>query len=326
MSTPTSLHDTVERLAQAGRFREAIAAFREAGDDPETGTPGLMLVVARAATRAGKLRLARRLAREALDQFQARADDDGVMHTHNLLGALDFEQGQLEGAAERFRHAQNAARRLGDFLMVARTANNLASVAHLSGRVDEARALYREALLSYQRIGHRRGTAETYHNLGLVAREDGDLPASLAASDQAVRHATQSGESDLRALALAGRAETGVALDEGPLALERLSRAAALAATAGDEIGAAEVERVRALAWWHEGDAERALAAAESARQAAERLGSALLRGECAALAAQALRTLGRSDEAATRQEEALHQFRAVGARRHLERLAQDSG
>jgi len=324
MTEPTPLHQTLRSLLQAGRFRDAIAAFREAADQPVARTPEVLLLAATASTRVGQLAAARRLTFEALDGFRARADDDGLMRALNLLGAQAFERGQLADAAVRFRDAQRVARRLDDLLMVARTANNLASVAHLRGQVEEARVLYREALLAYQRIGNRRGTAETYHNLGLVAREDGDLPGSFAATEQAVRHAVESEESDLMALVLTGRAETAVALDEGALATEGLARAAALAREAGDEAGAAEVERVRALAWWRAGEIEKTLATAEGARRSADRLGSTLLRGECAALAAKALTALGRSGEAAARREEARAQFAAVGAQWHLEQLARD--
>lgn len=320
-ASPVPLRSDLEALLRAGRFQEVVARHADAGAAPEARGPEALLLVATAHTRLGALAEAGATARAALDGFRHRVDDDGLMRAENLLGAIAFESGDLAEAARRFRAAQRLARRLDDLVMMARAANNLASIVHLQGGTEEARSLYREALVAYQRLGNRRGAAETWHNLGLVAREEGDLAGAHQAALHALRHAEGHGEETLLALVLTGRAETAVAGGDLAVADEGLERAARLAGRASDELGVAEVDRVRALSQWRRGHPTRALALAERARDAGERLGSPLLRAESASLAARVLAALGRHEEAARRRAEARERFAALGAERHLARL-----
>lgn len=306
-------------LLSAGRFREALEAYRRIGTLPIRAETALL--AATAATRMGEISTARELARSAEQQFASRADADGRMRTANLLGAIAFEQGNLIEAEAAFGRALGLARQLDDGLMAARTSNNLASVAHLRGNTSLALSLYRGALLEYQRLGDHRGTAETYHNLGLTFRELAIRVDADSASAEAVRHAEKVGERSLMALAVVGRAEFHLDAGEPEVAARELERAEELARAAGDEIGGAEAGRLRARIALVDGEAAHALDAAETARATAERFGSLLLQGECAALAAQAFERLGRTLEAAVRKAEAAGIFRRLGATHLLERL-----
>lgn len=95
-------------------------------------------------------------------------------------------------------------------------------------------------------------------------------------------------------------------------------RAERAAREAGDEIGQVEVERIRARLALVEGEHLRAAEIAEAARAAAERLRSAQLQAECAALAARALRRLGRLQEMEVRHAEAVRLFEELGAAKLL--------
>ena len=247
------------------------------------------------------------------------------MRSLNLLGVIRFERGRLGEAEQSLAEALSLATQLGDSLTAARACNNLASAIHLRGRPDEAVGLYRGALLAYQRLGDRRGTAEAYHNLGLIYRQLGEWRDAEDATGEALRHAELVGERGLLALATTGRAELMV----GAWRIWRRrgrswSAPARLAAEAGDEVGVAEVERVRALVAYKAGDLTAALAHAEAALATAARDDSVVLGAECAALLALTLKRLGRGTEAEERRAEAEAGFRAFGAARLLERLAED--
>jgi tetratricopeptide (TPR) repeat protein len=246
------------------------------------------------------------------------------MRTLNLLGVIRFERGRLGEAEQSLAEALSLATQLGDSLTAARACNNLASAIHLRGRPDEAVSLYRGALLAYQRLGDRRGTAEAYHNLGLIYRQLGEWRNAEDAIGEALRHAELVGESGLLALATTGRAELMAERAELAQARQELERAGRWAAEAGDEVGSAEVERVRALIAYKEGDFERALSHAEAAGTTAHAFDSAVLAAECAALGGLALKRLGRLPEAEERRAEAEAGFRSLGALRLLERLADD--
>jgi tetratricopeptide (TPR) repeat protein len=323
-SLPSDDASRLRELVRTGRYGEALDWFRRAGDAPGARRPDAQLLAATAATRLGELALAERLASDALHQFHARGDADGRMRTLNLLGVIRFERGRLDEAEQVLAEALDLATRLGDSQTVARASNNLASATHLRGRADEAVGLYRAALLAYLRLGDRRGTAEAYHNLGLLYRQLGEWQQAEDATAEALRHAELLGEHGLLALATTGRAELLVERDDLGRARHELDRAARLTAEAGDEMGRAEVERVRALAAYRAGDLTGALAHAEHAGETARALDGALLAAECGALAALALRRMGRSTDAAARRSEAEAAFRAFGAAGLLQRLEQD--
>ena len=323
-SFPDDATHQLRELVRAGRFGEALDWYRRAEDSAVGRRPDAQLLAATAATRLGEFAVAETLAVEALTQFRGRGDADGRMRSLNLLGVIRFERGRLGEAEQSLAEALNLATQLGDSLTAARACNNLASAIHLRGRPDEAVGLYRGALLAYQRLGDRRGTAEAYHNLGLIYRQLGEWRDAEDATGEALRHAELVGERGLLALATTGRAELMVERAQLAQARQELEVAGRWAAEAGDEVGAAEVERVRALAAYKSGDLGAALAHAESARATAHAFDSALLAAECSALLALTLKRMGRPAEAEERRGEAEAAFRSLGAVRLLDRLADD--
>jgi Tetratricopeptide repeat len=312
----------LRELVRAGRFGDALEWYRRVEDSPAGGGPDAKLLAATAATRLGEFPTADSLAEEALARFRARGDADGRMRVLNLLGVIRFERGRMGEAEQALAEALNLASQLGDSLTAARACNNLASAMHLRGRPDEAVGLYRGALLAYQRLGDRRGTAEAYHNLGLIFRQVGEWRNAEDATGEALRHAEVVGERGLLALATTGRAELMAEREQLGQARRELERAGRWAAEAGDEVGGAEVERVRALVAFKAGDLEAALAHAEAARATAVAFDSAVLAAECSALLALTLRRLGRAREAEQRRAEADAGFRSLGADRLRDRLA----
>jgi tetratricopeptide (TPR) repeat protein len=313
-------------LMRAGRFTDALAAFRALPSAVTSRRPDAVLLGATAATRLGDLVLAEELADAAHQQFRLRGDADGRLRSLNLLGVIYFERGRMPESERALAEALELANQLGDSLLAARANNNLASALHLRGRPDEALGLYRGALLAYQRLGDRRGAAESYHNLGLIFRQLGDWRNAEDATDNALRHAELVGEQGLLALATTGRAELMVERDQLGQASRELDRAEEWAEGAGDEIGVAEVLRVRALAALRAREYGHAFDRAERARAAALERGTALLAAECAAISALALRAQGRRNEALARKSQAEHGFRALGASVLLEKLAAEWG
>lgn len=311
----------LRELVRSGRYSEALEWYRQVEASPAGRRGDARLLAATAATRLGEFPAAEGLAGEALAQFRSRGDADGRMRALNLLGVIRFERGRLGEAEQSLAEALNLATQLGDSLTAARACNNLASAIHLRGRPDEAVGLYRGALLAYQRLGDRRGTAEAYHNLALIYRQLGEWREAETATDEAIRHAGIVGERGLLALATTGRAELMAERSQLALARQELERAGRWAAEAGDEVGRAEVERVRALVAYKDGDLDGARAAAESALATARTYDSAVLAAECAALLALVLRRRGLTADAEERREEALRGFARLGAERLRERF-----
>lgn len=303
----------LRQLVETGCFREALEAYGPPGHHGFR-IPEADLLAATAATRVGELGRAVNLAESALERFRLRADTDGRMRTMNLLGAIAFEHGRLEEAERCFGEALELARVVEDGRVTAHAFNNLASVAHLRNKPEVALSLYRSALLGYQRIGDRRGTAQTYHNLGLTFRQQQDWADAEAAALQAVRHAEEVGENSLMALAVMGRAEIHLERGELGMARSELLRAERLCQAAQDDVGIAEVGRLRAVLALRDDQPADALSVALLARESATRLGIVQLQGECAAVAAVASRRLGNADDAERYRVEAAAIFERIGA------------
>jgi tetratricopeptide (TPR) repeat protein len=318
--TPDDPTRELRQLVEAGRYREALETYQRTRE-PAARRPEVELLAATAATRLGDLGKGITLAESALELFHARADSDGRMRTMNLLGAIAFEHGRLDDAQRCFSSALDLARTLDDTRMAAHASNNLASVAHLQSRSDLALSLYRSALLAYQRIGDRRGTAQTYHNLGLAFRQQQAWDDAEAAALQAVRHAEEVGDGALLSLAVTGRAETHIDRGELGLARQELLRAERLAVETDEEVSVAEVQRLEALLALKSGNYQTALDLALAARAQAQQYGILQMQAECAGIAAQALRHLGRSDEADTYRAEASKLFERLGAEKLREDL-----
>jgi tetratricopeptide (TPR) repeat protein len=324
MSFADDVTALLRELVRTGRFADALAEFRRIPGSVAVRHPDAQLLAATAAMRVGDVGAAEGLAAAALEQFHARGDADGRLRSLNLLGVVYFERGRMQEAERVLAEALGLANGLGDSLLAARANNNLASALHLRGRPEEALGLYRGALLAYQRLGDRRGAAESYHNLGLIFRQLGDWRNAEDATAMALRHAELVGERGLLALVTTGKAELMVERAQLPQARRELERAEHWADEAGDEIGVAEVLRVRALAALRSGDVAKAFEKAEAARSAALERGTALMAAECSGIAALALHALGRPNEAAARKAEAEDGFRALGALALLERLARE--
>jgi Tetratricopeptide repeat len=326
MTSFPSSDDTTHQLRElvrAGRFQEALDWYRQR-QASFAGQPDAQLLAATAATRLGEFALSVGLATEAGERFAARGDFDGRMRALNLLGVIGFELGNLPEAEAHLGEALELAHRLHDSLMAARAYNNLASLLHLRGRPEEAVGLYRGALSSYLRLGDRRGTAETYHNLGLTFRQLTEFSEAEKATQQAVRHAEFVGEPALMALTAGGRAELRIEQGDAAFAFSELDRATRLADKARDVIGLAEIRRIRALAARHQEDWVLSRDEAEAALEIADAHGVALLRAECAALAALAHRALGSPELAERRRRQAIDGFLKLGAVRLLELLETD--
>jgi len=326
MVAPTAEPDLVailRALTSAGRYREVVTSWL-AAPTAEARRSEAQLLAATASMRLGDVERAGNLAAEAAEGFRLRADQDGRLRALYLLGAVAVEQGALADAESRFEMARTLARQLGDTLFEAHAANNLASVAHLRGDAVTALSLYRAALLGYQRLGDRRGTAQTYHNLGLAFRELGAWQDADEATVQALRHARLVEDAALAALAVTGRAELDIARGALDVAARELDRAGELAAQVGDQLGIAEVGRVRAVAALQRNDPAAALDEARAAGGMANEQGSALLVAECAAAEALALLRLTRRDEAEEGRRKATDGFARLGATGLAERFSRE--
>ena len=182
---------------------------------------------AEALLRSGRSREARDRLMAALPQIERRNDRAALRQTVNLLGAANFELGELTTATEFFHRALELGQLDGDDLLVARATNNLGAIANVRGNREQALTMYALAIAAYQRLGEARGLAAAHHNRGITFRQIGQLERADESECRAIDFAHEAGNARLLLLARIGRAEVvfcGVTRSS-PLRLRRGLRA-----------------------------------------------------------------------------------------------------
>jgi tetratricopeptide (TPR) repeat protein len=281
--------------------------------------PEVLVHAARDAARRGRLQEAAELAETAAERVGKGTSEEAQLA--NIRGGIAFELGQLDRAESWFEQAVWLAGEREDGLLAARATTNLGSIAHLRGKVVLAGSLYSSALEVYRREGDVAGVARTEHNLGVVERELGELDRAAVHASRSVAAARQVDDPPLLSLTLLGSAETAIRRGETEPARRTLAAARAVAEIAEDALSLTEAARLEALLAYVAGRYGAALRGAARAYRAAARLGSLQLAGECAFLAVQACRPLGRKRVAERFRRRAEDLFRAVGAVSALRRL-----
>lgn len=284
-----------------------------------SGSPQGLVLAARDAARRGSLREADELATDAADRVGPGTVEAAQLA--NIRGGIAFELGELDRAEGWFEQAMWLAGEREEPLLAAKATTNLGSIAHLRGKVVLAGSLYQSALEVYLREDDQIGIARSEHNLGVVERELGDMERATNHAARAVSAARRTEDSALLALALLGSAETALKRGEPDQAHRILSAARAIADLAHDALGLTEAARLEALLSYVAGRYGAALRGASGAYQAATRLKAPYLAGECALLAAQTCRRLGRKRVSDRFRRRAETLFRGVGAIAALRRV-----
>ena len=314
----------LKHLVGARRYREALECYRASEAPAERLDPENLWLAADAAARLGDLVQSQELCLAAFQQFAAGGNNAGLMQVANLLGVIAFERGRVLHAREYFSKALQMARFHVDQPILARVNNNLANLFHLSGDTASAIPLYRESAQLFRGLHDGQGEAEASHNLGQLFRQMGRLSEAGVAAAEAVRLAEASHVRSLQALVVLGQAE--IEIDRGCLdqASKKVVRGAAIAGEAGDQFTGLEAGRLRVLVTLRRGDFAVAHHLAEIAASIAGTLDSALLRAECTALSALALKGMGRAREAEARQAEAVGAFQDLRAGGMIDRFERD--
>jgi predicted ATPase/DNA-binding SARP family transcriptional activator len=118
---------------------------------------------------------ARALAEQAITQYRAIADDDGVARTLSNLGAILHAQGELEHAASILDECIERCAALGDSRLLALAENNRGDVALSEGDLRAAGAHFERSLAAMRQLGDTANIARAVYNLGAVALEQGEL-------------------------------------------------------------------------------------------------------------------------------------------------------
>jgi tetratricopeptide (TPR) repeat protein len=124
----------------------------------------------------------------------------------------------------------------------------MGNIRYLQGTFDRAMTHYQLALAAFQRVGLQRGVGEVWHNLAAVHRERNDAGSAFNAALRAIEAAEASGDANLLAQAIAGRAEVWLATGDPVMAHREATRALERHETLADAVRVEEDRRILAVA------------------------------------------------------------------------------
>lgn len=311
----SALKREVEALAEGHRWGEVRDRLARYSDADLRGEPKLSYALAASYAHLGAPDRALPLALAAEGDFRRRRDRRNLLRALNLVGAVLFELGDLEGAEERFSSLLELAAEDGDEEMKAKATNNLGMIASLRGEHEKALSLYRLSIPAYQRIGERRGLAQTYHNMGILYRDRGLLREADSHYRRASDTARRIKDARLAAMALVGRAEISYLRGDPKAAAAVASRAHKEFVVLGDALGQADAERLLGMIARAQGDLEESRKRLEAALQIAKANGSPLLEAEVLRERGLLHREIGRPDLAEADLRAAAAIFARLGAK-----------
>jgi len=237
-----------QELADAGHYATLVTYLGERSQDEVEQSPMLALLCGIGHARLGRLDVGHQWAQIALSRARVVGDRMLELRALNVCGAIALERGGISDATDFFTRAQDEAMQENDMATLGRCANNLGIIANMEGDYGQAVGAFTRAIAAYQKVHYDRGVAESQHNLGIAYREQGRLDDAMQAADAAVRESERLRDLQLKAQALAGRAEIQIARREPGLAIREAQRAVVMHRDLKDAVRETEDLRILAVA------------------------------------------------------------------------------
>lgn len=314
MPAPAPELREIRSLVRLRDWSAVAARLRHVPVEEMFAEPELGFHYADACHRIGEAAKAREIA-ESLESRVLRLGDRGLfLALLNVIGIAHFGSGEIASAESRFGLLLEYAVAWGNDEFAARAANNLGIIANVRGRSDEALTYFQRALASYARVGNPRGLAQTHHNLGIAYRDLGHRPDAEAHLRQALDLAGTAGSEDVVALVEAEMANLKLLDGDPPLARYLAGRARGRFERVSDPLGAAEAERILALADHASGHVDEALDRLEQVLAIARAHDDPLLQAEVQRDRGRILADRGEGDAALEAHLDAARNFDRIGA------------
>ncbi len=319
----SDLRDRAFELASTGAWPELCALLTsDSVAEASPPAPELANLRAEALLRSGRPREAREWLAAIIPVVERRGDPAGLRQAVNLLGAANFETGDLSEAEAAFERALELGRRDSDDLLVARATNNLGAIANVRGDREQALAMYALAVAACQRLGQARGLAAAYHNMGITFRHIGLLERADEHERRAIEYALDADNAHLLWLARIGRAEISLLSGDARLAEATALRVAKEFGARSDPIQRANALRVAGAARLALGDRSGAHESLEEALSLAHGQGAALVEAEVLRTRAELCVWEGNRPAAREVARSAIRIFEKLDAREDRDRLA----
>ncbi|HLK17993.1 MAG TPA: tetratricopeptide repeat protein [Bryobacteraceae bacterium] len=147
-------------------------------------------------------------------------DKLGIARADTILGTIQYDKNDLEGAKRLYQEALDNAQQVGSQKDVSGALNNLALVLDAQGDLEQARQAYEKALATQRDISAMAEIPGTLNNIGALLRKQGDLPKAQEMLEKAIQEASASDAKGSQADALANLGD--VLVERGILVLAEL--------------------------------------------------------------------------------------------------------
>ncbi|MFJ6675954.1 tetratricopeptide repeat protein [Actinosynnema sp. NPDC091369] len=193
---------TTSRFEDWVQTMELAWATVRAVPDEEHGRAHVLLRLATAYDRLGRLEDALELATRALSLWRGLGDVLGEADTLNMLAISQMQLGRHAEAIEHFSAALEKFERCGDRRGQAHALSMLGTLNEERGNLDLALRQHRAAVPLLRQVDHRQGLAHALNNLGTVQQRLGLADEALDAHLEAHDLAVELGDDCLAAYAL----------------------------------------------------------------------------------------------------------------------------
>ena len=282
--------DTADGRAAAGRLvnyyahvaaaaSEHIATWTTAGGRPPPGRPPASAPFPATSQEAAAWLDAERPNLHAAVGFAAQAMPLHAIAIATAMGGFLRARGHWDRAADQYRTALSAARRVGDRPGEAGALDELGLLQQLTGDYPAATATLCRAASLYQDLGDRTGQACALNHLGLVQQDTGEYQAAATSHQQALALARAAGDPLAEAVSLTDLGLTQQMTGDYAAAAASYQQALPLFRSVGSEFDEAdavcELGAVRRLTGDYPAAAADALQALDLFRRLGDRLGQA---------------------------------------------------
>ncbi len=305
-NTTNQFEDWIETTELA---RQVVSA--DPGND--YGQAYVLLRLATAHDRLGKLTDALELAREALPKWTRLGDVRGEAATLCAIAIPAMELGRHDEAITNFEAALAKYEECADPRGQAHALSSLGYLNELRGNLDVALRQHRTAVPMLREIGHVQGLAHALNNLGSVRQQLGHLTEALADHTEAHQLAGEVGDDCVAAYALTNIGTAHRLAGRLTEAVRYHEQATAAAATVSDSDLRTQLYRDRGATALALGDLAGAHRFYNAALDLAKGTGNRAHQAHAAWGVAQTMHSQGRHADAAPHWKTAETEFAALG-------------
>jgi signal transduction histidine kinase/CheY-like chemotaxis protein/Tfp pilus assembly protein PilF len=268
-------------LEAQSSYPDALAEAQRAESLARSANADSMLIesgyaVARAEWRMGRYPTALAKAKSVYVRQAPRGNSTALARTLNLIGGIQYAQGDLGLALEQFLAALHVSETIGDEQSAARSHNNIGLIYWDLKRHEEALAALKRALAIHDRLGPPSSLANTLNNIGLVLIELKRPNEAIPYLERTLAMDRATGDRFGQAKALSNLGWAKRDLEEDERAADFHRQALAIREAIGDQDGIIRSQGALAELAMDRGDARAAVALLEQSTTLARKINDRL--------------------------------------------------